>query len=197
MKNERQKHGFKFEDWVKKTFFDIYYTSEWDIPKELNPNKKGGPISIKTAKWKGGVYFGDAIRQHDITTNFTLIVGFWEERSGKKKIVKITESLITEEDWRRFWGNISREDLLELDKCIKDRSKNYLTVRIEAQRLKETISTKSGIITLNPKIDSKNQRRLQCSIPFKHFFRYVVGEPEPVEDNEFVLWGEKINPPVL
>lgn len=161
MKNERQKHGLKFEDWVKKTFFDIYYTSEWDIPEELNPNKRGGPISIKTAKWKGSVYFGDAIRQFDIKTDFTLIVGFWIKISGKKKIVKITESIISKSAWKKFGGSISKEDLLKLDKCIKNRSKDYRIVRIEAQKLKKSLNTKSIIITLNPKIDSKNPLRLQ------------------------------------
>lgn len=197
MKNERQKHGLKFEDWVKKTFFDIYYTSEWDIPEELNPNKRGGPISIKTAKWKGSVYFGDAIRQFDIKTDFTLIVGFWIKISGKKKIVKITESIISKSAWKKFWGSISKEDLLKLDKCIKNRSKDYRIVRIEAQELKKTLNTKSSIITLNPKIDSKNQRRLQCSIPFKKFFEYIVKEPKPIENKEFILGGRKIKPPLL
>lgn len=197
MKSERQRHGFKFEDWVKKTFFDIYYASKWDIPKELNPNKRGGPISIKTAKWKGSVYFGDTIRQYDINTDFTLIVGFWKEMSGKKKIVKITKSIITTNNWRKYWGKISRKELLILDKLIKNRTKDYKAIRIEAQKLKKTIGAKYGIITLNPKIDSKTQRRLQCSIPFKDFFRYIVKEPEPTEEKEFVLWGRKIKPPAL
>ncbi|MEA3475718.1 MAG: hypothetical protein U9R23_04675 [Candidatus Cloacimonadota bacterium] len=197
MKNERQKHGLKFENWVKKTFFDIYYTSEWDIPEELNPNKKGGAISIKTAKWKGSVYFGDAIRQFTIKTDFTLIVGFWVKMSGKKNIVKITESIIPKSGWRKFWGDVSKEDLLKLDNCIKDRSKNYRIARLEAQKIKKSLNTKSSIITLNPKIDSKNQRRLQCSIAFKKFFKYIVKKPEPTEDKEFILWGRKIEPPLL
>ena len=197
MKNEKQKYGFKFEDWIKKVFFDIYYTSEWDIPKELNPSKKGGPISIKTAKWKGSVYFGDAIRQFDIKTDFTLIVGFWTKISEKKKIVKITESIIPKSEWRKFWGSISKEDLLKLDKCIKDRSKNFRIARLEAQKIKKLLNPKSCIITLNPKIDSKNQRRLQCSLPFNKFFKYIVKKPEPTEDKEFILWGRKIEPPLL
>lgn len=41
---EEQHHGFAFEDWVKKTFFDIHYTSEWDIPRELNPKPENGFI---------------------------------------------------------------------------------------------------------------------------------------------------------
>ncbi len=196
MRKERQQHGFKFEDWLKKTFFDIYYTSEWDIPAELNKNPQGGPISIKTAKWKGSIYFGDALRQFDMDATFTLILGFWKQVSARKKIVKITESVIKMEDWKEYWGTIERDELFELDKLIKNRKIPYRKIRLEAQRLKAALQPKLGIITLNPKIDSKTQRRLQCSIPFTGFFKHIVKE-EPREDKEFLLWGQKIVPPLL
>jgi len=194
---ERQEHGFRFEDWLKKTFFDIYYTSEWDIPKELNPNKRGGPISIKTAKWKSSIYFGDALRQFDINEDWTLIVGFWKNQGKKKKIVKITESLITKENWRGYWGSITRAEIARLDTLIKNRRKSYNVIRKEAQACKSMLKQKSNLITLNPKIDSKAQRRLQCSIPFTKFFEHIIQEPEPEEDGEFFLWGQKITPPSL
>lgn len=197
MKGERQKHGFKFEEWLKKTFLDIYYTSEWDIPQDLNPNKDGGPISIKTAQWQQSIGFGDALRQFDIDTDFTLIVGFWEATKGGKQIVKLTENLITKNDWRSYWGAISKDELMQLDKLIKDRKKDYHTVRQDAQAQKSKLKGKAGIITLNPKIDSKAQRRLQCSIPFKDFFEYIVKNPNPVQEKEFFLWGQKIKPPKL
>ncbi len=197
MKQERQKHGLKFEDWLKKTFFDIYYTSEWDIPEQLNPIKRGGPISIKTAKWRGSVYFGDALRQFDVDHNFTLIVGFWVHEGNRKRIVKITEDVVTKEKWRSYWSNLVREDLLKLDRTIKNRKLGYIKARKKAKEIKSEIESKLGIITLNPKIDSKTQRRLQCSIPSKEFFRHIIGIENPTEDKEFIVWGQKIKPPLL
>jgi hypothetical protein len=197
MKEERQKHGLKFEDWLKKTFFDIYYTSEWDIPEQLNPEKDGGPISIKTARWRGSVYFGDALRQFDVNHNFTLIVGFWVPEGNRKRIVKITESIIRKEEWRSYWGSLRGADLLKLDRTIKDRKLDHIKAREKAQQIKSEIESKLGIITLNPKIDSKTQRRLQCSIPFKQFFCNIVGIENPTEDKEFIVWNQKIEPPLL
>jgi hypothetical protein len=197
MRQERQKHGLKFEDWLKKSFFDIYYTSEWDIPSQLNPIKNGGPISIKTAKWRGSVDFGDALRQFDINHNFTLIVGFWVPCRGKKKVVKITENTIKKRQWHSYWGELKRIDLKKLDDTIKNRKQNYKTAREKAQEIKSKIQPQSKIITLNPKIDSKTQRRLQCSISFKEFFKHIVGTKNPAEDKEFVVWKTKVEPPLL
>ena len=197
-RNERQIHGFTFEDWLKKTFFDIYYTSEWDISKKLNPNPVGGPISIKTAKWRGSVYFGDATRQFQINQPFTLIVGFWKSEANKKKIAKIVESVVSPDKWKEIWKPLTAETIRELDILIKDRS---VSPEIARNRIQEKLLTlrnkKPTIITLNPKIDSKTQRRLQCSLSFANFFRYLVGvDPDTVEeDTVFSLWGENLTPP--
>lgn len=197
-RNERQIHGFKFEDWLKKTFFDIYYTSEWDIPEKLNPNPLGGPISIKTAKWRGSIYFGDALRQFQINQQFTLIVGFWKSKANKKRIVKIIETVISLEKWKELWKPLTIETLKELDSIIKDRSISPELARKRIQgKLSELRNEKPTIITLNPKIDSKTQRRLQCSLSFTNFLKHLAQiEPDCFEeDTTFSLWGEKLTPP--
>ena len=197
MKGERQRHGFQFEDWLKKQFFDIFYTSKWDVPGELNPQHRGVPISIKTAKWHGSIYFGDALRQFDVNEPFDLVVAFWRLYKGKKKIVKITEVLIQPADWRKWWGSLERKDLEELDLSIKNREASHEAARRRAQEIKRRLAGRGGIVTLNPKIDSKTQRRLQCSIAFSDFFQQVVKEESPTEDSEFCLWGKTIHPPML
>ncbi len=198
-RNERQQHGFKFEDWLKKEFFDIHYGSKWDIPRELNPNKNGGPISIKTAKWKGSIYFGDAIRQFEINETFTLIVGFWEAIRGHKKVVKIAETVVSIEKWRKLWYPLTSGDLKELDDIIKDRNVGHVLSRERAQaNIKELKNYgKWPIFTLNPKIDSKTQRRLQCSLSFGSFFKELMHvEPDAVQkDKVFHLWGKRLTPP--
>lgn len=198
-RNERQLHGFKFEDWLKKEFFDIHYGSKWDIPKELNPDKDGGPISIKTAKWKGSIYFGDALRQFEINEAFTLIVGFWESVRNRKKVVKIAETIVSMEKWRKLWNPLTVEDLKELDNIIKDRRVGHIQSRERSQakirELKD--SGKWSMFTLNPKIDSKTQRRLQCSLSFSSFFKELIhADADSVQKDEiFHLWGKRLNPP--
>lgn len=198
-RKERQRHGFKFEDWLKKTFLDIHYTSEWDIPQELNPNQGGGPISIKTAKWKGSIYFGDILRQFRINTDFTLIVGFWEAIGIKKRIVKIVEMFIPLNVWKQLWHPFSERDLLRLDSLIKDRTvdPNQARQRIQKELLKLKTANHWGIITLNPKIDSKTQRRLQCSLSFSNFFKELlhVDSSSVSKDKKIFLWGKELKPP--
>ncbi|MEW6009641.1 MAG: hypothetical protein AB1629_08430 [Candidatus Omnitrophota bacterium] len=199
LRRERQQHGFKFEDWLKRTFLDIHYTSEWDIPQELNPNREGGPISIKTAKWKGSVYFGDALRQFRINTDFTLIIGFWEAVGTKKRIVKIVEQYVPLREWHRLWNPFSEDDLIKLDSLIKDRklSPDKARKRIKDELLKLKEANHWGIITLNPKIDLKTQRRLQCSLSFSNFFKELLHvDPAPVsKDKKIFLWGKELKPP--
>lgn len=198
-RNERQRHGFGFEDWLKRTFLDIHYTSEWDIPQELNPNRSGGPISIKTAKWKGSIYFGDALRRFRINTDFTLIVGFWEAVGTKKRIVKIVEQFVPLHEWQRLWRPFSEDDLIRLDSLIKNRSisPNQARRQTKDEFLLLRNTNHWGIITLNPKIDSKTQRRLQCSLSFSNFFKELLQiDPDSVsKDRKIFLWGRELKPP--
>lgn len=189
----RQNHGFIFENWVKVTCAKKSkgYGYKWDIPKEWNPTAHDGPISVKSIKWGSSICLGDAIRQYDIYIDFTMIVGFWDKVDRKIKVIDIVEVPITNSTWRSLWGNISIDNLEELDKIIKDRDIHYEDVRTNAKQYKDQLS--NSIITLNPKIDSKVQRRLQCSISFKNFFKYLVKQ-NPVKRNNIALWGEIYSP---
>lgn len=190
---EEQQHGFAFEDWVKRTFFDIHYTSEWDIPKELNPTPENGPISIKTAKWGGGVGFGDASRQFQINHTFTLIVGFWEQKGGHKEIVKIVETIVRQEAWRSLWQPITLDNIESLDRTIKDRTTTPEQARKMAQNILGQDPFSTASFTLNPKIDSKKQRRLQCSLSRRMFFEYLAPALSPQKDPIPTLWGRQVN----
>lgn len=191
--SEEQQHGFFFEDWVKKTFFHIHYTSEWDIPRKLNPHPENGPISIKTAKWGGGIGFGDAVRQYEINETFTLIVGFWQQSGKYKKIVKVVEAVVAQDMWRKLWEPLQIHDLQRLDRIIKNRDLDPVQVRKSSQRLLAQSPFTDSIITLNPKIDSKQQRRLQCSLSRGHFFQYIAPTVSPDPEKHPKLWGRPVS----
>jgi len=55
--------------------------------------------------------------------------------------------------------------------------------------LKRTAPFNTSIITLNPKIDSKGQRRLQCSLSFTKVFKYLAPEADPRVQEPPSLWG--------
>jgi hypothetical protein len=200
---EVQLHGFDFENWVKKTFFadtSVSYSHKWDIPAEANNLEvvlKGFrhlPVSIKTCKNGCPIGFGDVLRQFKNNEDFLLIVGFWEQSSANKNFVAVEATKITAQDWRKLFQPLSEEDLKRLDSTIKNREMNYAEVRVRAKEIKKSFPATKMI--LNPKIDSKTQRRLQCSLPFNVFWNDVA-KKESYRNVECSLFGERVPTPFV
>jgi len=189
---EVQLHGLVFEEWVRNTFFDGYvppgYTQKWDIPAEINRTHGGLPINPKAIKYKTPVDLGDALRQFDIEESFILVVGYWVQEGGEKRFVNIIAPVVTPEILRPLWGEVTRADLERLDALIKDRSLDYREARKQAQAMKKAPPFNTTIITLNPKIDSKGQRRLQCSLSFTKVFQYLAPEADAGIQETPMLW---------
>jgi hypothetical protein len=193
-KGARQQHGFAFEKWVASKFFSLSYTARWDIHRKMNPEgEDAGPISIKTAKWRSPIGLGDARRQFEILHNFTLVVGFWEQKGARKRIVRVVVAKVGAERWRSLWGQLTASDLDSLDRVIKNRKVDHEAAQERAKQGKARLAEKGSLIVLNPKIDSKGQRRLQCSLPFDVFFSRIVGEQNPQRDAKPTLWGELVD----
>ena len=194
---ERQAHGFLFQDWIVGRFLDMAYSAEWDIPKKINPISRKS-VSIKTAQWKSSVGLGDALKQFGINEDFEMVVAFYKSENDKKKIIHMTLLSVPKEKWKRLWGNMTDKNLKELDGFIKKGEyRNIGGNRLEyfrnevQRRKKELLSGYTGRISLNPKIDSKKQRRLQCSIPFKVLFEEFGLNKGFMKEAE--LWEEKVN----
>ena len=190
---EVQQHGLVFEEWVRDNFFEGYqppgYTQKWDIPAAINRNHGGLPVNPKAIKYRSSVDLGDALRQFDIDEPFILIIGYWVQEADRKRMVNIVAPVITPATMRKLWGNITREDLVRLDTLIKDRSLDYREARKQAQAMKKSHPFNTSIITLNPKIDSKGQRRLQCSLSFGKVFKYLAPGADDGMQDPPVLWG--------
>lgn len=190
---EVQHHGLVFEKWVRDTFFEGYeppgYTQKWDIPAEINTLHGGYPVNPKAIKYKSPVGLGDALRQFDIDETFILVIGYWQQEEDVKRFVNIVAPVITPELQRSLWGDVTRADLERLDALIKDTSIHYKEVRKQAQAMKRTHPFNTSIITLNPKIDSRGQRRLQCSLSFTKVFKYLAPEADREIQDPPELWG--------
>ena len=179
---EVQSHGFFFENWVRENFFEQYaggYVQKWDIPQEFNQHKlvpkhlHNIEVSVKTAKYGSPVDLGDVIRQRAIDVPFLMIVGFWNQRTPFEKWFEdIGWVMFTPAEWNDLWGTLTLPQLLAIDRIVKDRSLHYSDVRQKAKAWKVDVARHSGSqIVINPKIDSKVQRRIQCSIPFNVFWK--------------------------
>ena len=202
---EVQRHGFDFENWIKETFFaksHINYTEKWDVPSELNVSiavpgaLQRLPVSIKTCKFGSPIGFGDALRQFKNDEDFLLIVGFWQQSGSYKNFVAVEGVKIRANDWRNLFLPLNAADLTLLDSAIKNIESHYSEARKMAKEIKNSDKFKQTKIILNPKIDSKTQRRLQCSLPFGVFWQEFVGR-ESYQNIGCELFGQKVPNPFL
>lgn len=196
--SEVQTHGFVFEKWVRETFFNKYettYGAKWDVAKEANTIYGNLPVSIKTAKYGSSIYLGDAIRQYSINEDFILLVGFWKQEEGKKRIVNVAAPVIKVSLWQDLWLPLIKKEIIALDNLIKSYDKPYYKIRKAAQEMKSTSPYCDCKITLNPKIDSKTQRRLQCSINFNLFFDEIATCFQREEIEHPMLWAKEVPEP--
>jgi hypothetical protein len=202
---EVQKHGFDFENWVKDSFFGqilVTYTEKWDIPAQFNLSNgvpaelRGLPVSVKTCKYGGQIGFGDALRQHGNAEDFLLVVGFWEQAGAYKNFVAVEGVKVTTAAWRSLFFPLKEEDIKKLDALIKNRDLHYTDVRQQAQAIKKLDNYINTKIVLNPKVDSKNQRRLQCSVPFNVFWSEFAKKPA-YKNVDCELFGKKVPNPLL
>ncbi|WP_438480377.1 hypothetical protein [Oleiharenicola lentus] len=197
---EVQLHGLVFEEWIRDTFFDGYkptsYTQRWDIPAAANKNHGAIPVNPKAIKQGSAIDLGDALRQYEIDESFMLVVGFWEQHGDDKRIVNIAAPVITPELWRTLWGPVKYEDLQRLERVIKDNGPHITEVRANALRMKNAPPFTQAIIQVNPKIDSNGQRRLQCSIRFSDFYKYLMPGADPKSHPSATLFGQEFPNPI-
>lgn len=190
---EVQRHGLVFESWVRDTFFDGYkpasYTQRWDIPAMANRVNGGIPVNPKAIKYGTAVDLGDALRQYEIDEPFLLIVGFWRQDGGVKRLVNILAPEISPELWRKLWGPVTHADLLRLNALIKDTGPSVEETRQRALKIKNSLPFTEAVIQVSPKIDTHGQRRLQCSIRFTDAFKYLAPDADPQPQEHPALFG--------
>ena len=197
-------HGFSFEKWVLDHFFAGYsgtYTQKWDVPKDHNIHPvvpehfRHLPVSIKTAKTGSPIGLGDVLRQRQIDHDFLMIVGFWEQPTATEKwFVDIGCALFHAAKWQALWGQLTLAEIFTIDAVIKNQGTHYSTVRAEAKNWKRRASVQTSTLVINPKIDSKIQRRIQCSLPNKSFWQIVGREPQKCDNP--TLWTQVFSNPV-
>lgn len=189
---EVQRHGLVFEEWIDDTFFGGYrppsYTQKWDIPAAQNKDHGGVPVNPKAIKYGAPVDLGDALQQFDIAEPFILALGFWEEAGDEKRFVNIVAPRVEPAAWKKLWGAVTRTDLEKLDAVIKDKSLTPGQARAAAKKIKGAPPFTTAVIEVNPKIDSRTQRRLQCSLRFEDVFTHLAPDANPRPQERPALW---------
>ena len=201
---EVQAHGFSFEKWVRDHFFSGYlgtYMQKWDVPPDRNNHASvpaqfhNLPVSIKTAKLGSPIGLGDVLRQRQIDHDFLMVVGFWEQRTATEKwIVDIGCAAFDSAAWQKLWGQLTLDDISSIDKAVKNMNEHYSIVRAKAQEWKTKPAVRTSTLVINPKIDSKTQRRIQCSLPYSAFWNFAGRKHLPQDHPE--LWGHVFPNPI-
>lgn len=169
--SKNQLHGKKYENCIKQVFpgsldVAIDATSVWDIPAEFDIDHSL-PTSIKTSRSKI-ISLADARRFASIDTTFRLIYSQYVQQGDSKIFKIIYEYIMTLEMHKQIMGEYNLENISLFHNELKTFSSGYeqsILARKRAREIKKAYSLKyKSILKLNPKIDSKDQRRLQCSI---------------------------------
>jgi hypothetical protein len=172
---EVQRHGFIFEEWIKSILgvehLACNYTQKWDITGEI-------PISVKCMGLTNALEFGSTVRMWEIDEPFSLVIGRWEQVGNTKVIRSIDEITVIFNHLAQMRGQITLEEIKEFDQMIKQFPPG-LVGQAEgiafAEEWKRERSNRMGLLTITHKIDSKNQRRIQCNLNFSNYVK-LFGE---------------------
>lgn len=171
---ERQAHGFSFEQRVCEKYgvkLNSNYTDKWD--GELN----NIPVSIKLEKNGSDIEMADIFRNMSISSDFYLIVGFWE--NDKTNIIKEYVLYIDHKDYEELFNfNMIEKFKNLLNNISNDKSDDVKWKSQITSLRKEWKETTPNLIRPRFKRDHKSQKRIQCAINNKDFYNYFLNKYE-------------------
>ena len=186
---ENQAHGKSWEKDIALNVFKVTeapssHTARHDIPGQLNRLDSGVNVSIKTTG-SDTICMGDVCRVYENVGNgepiHMVVIMYSQINDTTKKRERIIEIDLTNSRELLF-GTAIIDEINELVAYVKSIPKN---VHVSAEhrdtyiRMANDISTRhGGCISYNPKVDSKAQRRVQCSI--SNFSNFVKEHPERI-----------------
>jgi len=189
----RQQHGFDYQNYVI-DLLALIPDDSYIGKNDAYCIERGGvnyPVQIKFIKKNSSIELGDYRRNKARDREYALIVGFWK---GLKGNISDEHILYPPMDWWRylfltddlfdndlysFLGNISN------DKSDDDRWKSgckkfkkrwndyWQQIRPEFEEL---YGYECPIRLIQPRFkrDHKKQKRIQCAIPYKLFYKFFV-----------------------
>ena len=179
---ETQKHGFVWEDNIKRAVFGLTdaeinapsYTAKHDIPAAVNRRDAGVNVSVKATKEAKKVEMADALRIYHavVTEQIHVIIIYYSQATPTTKQLQTVIELDLTGATAELFGTVTADELTALRTLIVGIPHGrHATVEEKAayMTLKKSLEAKGGAIRLHPKIDSKSQRRLQCSFNWTAF----------------------------
>ena len=183
---EVQRHGKVWEQQIgialgatREELNSINYISSVDLPAHFN-RRNGVANHCKTTS-QNLVCMGSVLNtyKHLRDTHTTHLTVIKYQQRGPWKYVTSIYQLDISGMLKDFFGDISYEEVENLDQIIKNIPPGRFDKTQKKQmygNLQRGLQNKSGIMTLNPKVDSKSQRRLQCSFNITKFLNRFGGK---------------------
>ena len=177
---EVQAHGNYYEDLktrqitgLSKVDYDALkengYTSGMDIMKGL---LSISDYSIKTTNGNK-IDCGDVLRRRQ-ETDYNLVVGCYSQVGENKVFHTEYTFYIKPEHELKLWGRMNYNLLAEYVNYIKNipaGKQAQQETKTERTLLKNCVSDKNALVKIHPKVDSKKQRRVQCSVKIKELIK--------------------------
>lgn len=195
---EVQNHGVLFEDSVIRaitglskdeyqTKLENAYTASMDVVAGIESDAN---YSVKVSKDGKSIGCGDILRfmSHCKTDQFFMVVGAWQQITPEvKRYNCIYEFKIHPDNYKKFWAGITTEVIqpfVEYVKSIPEGKTAQLANRSLWKQKRQAIydAYGQGLCAIDAKIDSKTQRRVQCSIKIQELIEsgieYIKYETE-------------------
>lgn len=177
-----QQHGFAVEEKLAAEFERYVahhgirpphaspeYTARFDVGAHRDPYGQGLPSSIKTAKYIGPrtlVCLSDAVRIASLTEvpRMRLLVALYRQEKDRKVFSEMREYLIEGDEWSKLMGEVPIDHVEAFSNAIKAPGVHTQARAVAKQWRERLAQDYPGAMRWNAKIDSKRQRRLQCSV---------------------------------
>jgi hypothetical protein len=165
--SNNQLHGKTYEDHLKSAFqgsadHERSPMSPWDIEKDYDKINKL-PTSIKTTG-SNVVDLADARKFWSVKEPYRLLVAQYKQTGDVKNFHTLYEFHITAEEHVKLLGDVTSSEVEDFHNALLSYGKGFHNEARQFAKLKKASLKYRSVAQLNQKIDSKAQRRLQCSI---------------------------------
>jgi hypothetical protein len=199
-----QMHGKQFEDMLKALLYsgasDTARKATAKVDIEASFDKLLGlDTSVKVSKLCSDISLADARAFWAMNNPFRLLVACWKQKTPTiKEFYEIHEFIITPTIMQKLRGKVTLQQITELHNAITQFPYGQHTQARIYAKLQKRLLQPHTLITLNPKIDSKTQRRLQCSLKMKILKEVMQEYPYYQEETpHYILHHETMGNMVL
>lgn len=169
---QSQGHGLFWDSQIRVKVFGlepcINDTKKYDIEHTENKLNENENVSLKTLGAKN-IGLGDALRffDADFTRKYTIILVRYKQAGEYKSIHEIVEIDYTAELRNYLFGTATLADIQVFVDHVRSIAAGPVDpeTKRKYKSMKKDLESKHGMrISINPKVDSKKQRRVQCSV---------------------------------